>query len=201
MRLTSDLVYSLGKALDVTAGDASNGDSAILGSVDRMLEWLAKGLSKSIHSTTHLLGQYIHLLGLQTSVCEHADLGRDVAPIVLAAQLLEVLLQQSAHGDDAIGHILDLAQPLLVQSRVVQDFGSDARTVNRRVGVERSYEDLDLRVDTLLLLDRFANNREGTDTFAVETLGLLAINLTSGGWLNIPCSWRSSERAQDGDPL
>lgn len=100
-----------------------------------------------------------------------------MAPVVLATELLEVFLQQGAHGDDAVCHILHLTQPLFVQSRVVQDLGSDARAVNRRIGVERPHEDLDLRVDTLLLLDGFANNRKGTNTFAVETLDPLAASL------------------------
>jgi hypothetical protein len=39
-----------------------------------------------------------------------------------------------------------------------------------RVGVEGTDEDLDLRVDTLLLLSRFTDERESANTFAVETL-------------------------------
>jgi hypothetical protein len=38
---------------------------------------------------------------------------------MLASQLLQVLLQESAHGDDAVRHALDLAEPLLVQRWVV----------------------------------------------------------------------------------
>ena len=74
-----------------------------------------------------------------------------MVPVVLAANVFEVLLQQSAHGDDAIGHALDFAKPLLVQLRVVEDLGGDARAVHGGVGVEGSHEDLDLGVDALLL--------------------------------------------------
>ena len=102
--------------------------------------------------TTNLLSKLGHLLGGQAGVGEHANLGCDVAPVVLAAELLEVLLEESTHGDDAVGHALDLTQPLLVQRRVVEDLGGDAGTVDGRVGVERAHEDLDLRVDALLLL-------------------------------------------------
>jgi hypothetical protein len=102
------------------------------------------------NSNTHLLGQRIHLLSRQTGVGEHADLGCDVAPVLLAAELLKVLFKQSAHGDDAVGHALYLTEPLLVQRGVVEDLGGDAGTVNGRVRVERAHEDLDLRVDTLL---------------------------------------------------
>jgi hypothetical protein len=125
-------------------------------------------------SDTHLLGQRVHLLRRQTGVGEHADLRCDVAPIVLAAELLEVLLEQSAHGDDAVGHALDLTEPLLVQRGVVENLGRDAGTVDRGVRVQRAHEDLDLRVDALLLVRRLADNGEGTNTLAVQTLPLVS---------------------------
>jgi DUF917 family protein len=93
---------------------------------------------------------------------------------VLAAELLEVLLEQSAHGDDAVGHALDLTEPLLVQRGVVEDLGRDAGTVDGRVRVQRAHEDLDLRVDALLLVRRLADDGEGTNTLAVQTLALVS---------------------------
>ena len=122
-----------------------------------------------------LLGQGVHLFGLETGVCEHADLAGDVAPVVLATELLEVLLEEGTHGDDTVSHALDLAQPLLVEFRVVQDGGSDTGTVDRRVGVKRADQDLDLRVDTLLLVGVGANDGEGTNTLTVETLDDVSI--------------------------
>lgn len=119
---------------------------------------------------TYLLGQRLHLLGLQACERKHANLGGDVAPVVLAAELLKVLLEERTHGDDAVGHVLDLAKPLLVQRGVVQDLGSNTGTVNRGVRVERSHEDLDLRINTLLLVGGLADDGEGTNTLAVETL-------------------------------
>lgn len=151
--LTLDLVDGLGKTADVLASDASNTDAAVLGGVDGVL-----------------LRELGHLLGGQAGVCEHADLAGDVAPVVLAAQLLEVVLEQGAHLDDAVGHALDLTEPLLVEGRIVQDLRSDAGTVNGRVGVQWADQDLDLGVDALLLLGRLADNGEGTDTLAVKTL-------------------------------
>lgn len=133
-----------------------------------------------MHLITYLLGQNIHLLGLQSSVCEHTDLRCDVAPVVLAAELLQVLLQERTHGDNAVSHVLDLAQPLLVELGVVQDLRSNAGAVDGRVGVERADKDLDLRVNTLLLLGRFANDGESTDTLAVETLLLLVLDSSLG---------------------
>ena len=56
-------------------------------------------------------------------------------PVVLAAQVLQVLLEQGTHLDDAVSHALHLAQPLLVQFRVVQDGRRNTGTVHRGVGV------------------------------------------------------------------
>lgn len=151
--LTLDLEDSLGQAADVVAGDTSNGDTAVLGGVDGVL-----------------LGQLLHLLGVQASVGEHADLAGDVGPVVLGAELLEVLLEEGTHGDDSVGHALDLAQPLLVQLGVAEDLGGNAGAVDGGVGVQRADEDLQLRVDTLLLLSVGGGDGEGTDTLTVETL-------------------------------
>jgi hypothetical protein len=90
-----------------------------------------------------------------------------VAPVVLAAQLLQVLFEKRTHGDDA--------QPLLVQRGVVQDLGGNTSTVDRGVGVERSHKDLDLRINLLLLFDSLAHNGESTNTLAVETLTAVSV--------------------------
>jgi hypothetical protein len=94
--------------------------------------------------STYFLGQRIHLLRLQASVGEHANLGSDVAPIVLAAKLLEVLLEECTHGYDTVGHTLDLTEPLLVQRSIVEDLGSNAGTVDWGVRVQWADKDLDL---------------------------------------------------------
>lgn len=151
--LALDLEDGLGQTADVVTGDTSNGDTAVLGGVDGVL-----------------LGQLIHLLGVQASVGEHANLAGDVGPVVLGAELLEVLLEEGTHGDDSVSHALDLAQPLLVQLRVAEDLGGNTGTVDGRVGVQRTDEDLQLRVDTLLLLSVGSGDGEGTDTLTVETL-------------------------------
>ena len=56
-RLTGNLENRLGKSLDISSGDASDRDTAVLGSVDGVL-----------------LGKDIHLFGRETSVCEHTNL-------------------------------------------------------------------------------------------------------------------------------
>ena len=117
-----------------------------------------------------LLGEGLHGGGVEAGVGEHADLGGDVGPVVGGAELLEVLLKQRAHGDDAVRHALDLAQPLLFQRRVVQDLRRYPRAVDGRVRVQRPHEDLDLGVNSLLLLGRVGQDREGAHTLAVEAL-------------------------------
>jgi hypothetical protein len=151
--LTLDLVDGLSKATNVVGSDTSNAYAAVLGGIDAVL-----------------LGQLLHAGGVETSVGEHADLRGDVAPVLAAAKLLEVLFEESPHGDDAVGHLLDLTQPLLVEGGGVENLRGDAGTVNGRVGVQRADKDLDLRVDALLLLGRCADDGEGAYTLAVETL-------------------------------
>lgn len=150
---TGHLVDSLRKPLDISGRDTSDRDPSILGSVDTML-----------------LGQSLHLLRLQSSVGKHANLARDVAPVVLAAQLLEILLEKGAHLDDAVGHTLDLAEPLLLEFGVVEDLRGDAGAVDGRIGVERADEDLNLGVYALLFLGRFADDGESTNALTIETL-------------------------------
>lgn len=89
---------------------------------------------------------------------------------MLASEGLQVLLQESSHLDDTIGHTLDFTEPLLVEVGIVHDGGGDACTVDWGVGVKRADEDLDLRIDALLLLGGLADNGECTNTFTIETL-------------------------------
>ena len=88
---------------------------------------------------------------------------------MLGTELLEVVLEEGAHGDNAVGHLLDLTEPLAVEGGSVENLGGDARTVDGGVGVEGADEDLDLRVDALLLLGVLTHDGEGTNTLAVKT--------------------------------
>lgn len=139
--------------VDIGAGDASNGDTAVLGQIDGVV-----------------LGDLGNLLGGQASVGEHADLVGDVGPVMLGAELLELATEQGAHGDDAVGHLLDLTEPLLVELLVVEDLSGEASTVDGRVGVHGADDDLQLRLDALGLLGISTNDGEDTSTLTVETL-------------------------------
>ena len=51
-----------------------------------------------------LLSEFGHPLGGQAGVGEHANLASDMAPVVLAAELLEVALKEGVHLDVAAGN-------------------------------------------------------------------------------------------------
>jgi len=72
-------------------------------------------------------------------------------PVMLAAESLEIFLQERPHSDDTIRHILNFAEPLLIQSRAIEDLGGDPGTVNWRVGIKWPDKDFDLRIHTFLL--------------------------------------------------
>lgn len=61
----------------------------------------------------------------------------------------------------------------------MENLGGNTGTVDWGVRVERSDEDLDLGVDSLLLFRVFADDREGAHTLAVETLSAIS-NENSG---------------------
>lgn len=90
-----------------------------------------------------------------------------MAPIMLAAQRLEVLLKECTHFDNAISHALHFSKPLLVELRIIEDRRGNAGAMDGRIGVQGADEDLDLRINTLLLLSRLADDGECADSFAV----------------------------------
>ena len=81
-----------------------------------------------------------------------------MTPIVLAAQILKIFLEESPHPDDTVSHLLYFPEPLSIQSWVVEDLGCNAGTVYGRIRVQRPNENFDLGIHTLLLLCRFTHN-------------------------------------------
>ena len=59
----------------------------------------------------------------------------------------------------------------------MQDLRRDTSTVDWRIRVKRSDEDLDLGIHALLLVCRFAADGEGTNAFTVETLDNVSYQL------------------------
>lgn len=131
-----------------------------------------------------------------------AYLRRNVAPVMLASQILQVLLQQRSHLDDTVRHSFHLPEPLFIQLWSGQDLGSDTGTMDRRVRVKGPHEDLELGVDTLLLFRRLTADRECANTLAVEALGRVSegFSAVDGSWTSVPCSWRNSEQGRIGGP-
>lgn len=95
-------------------------------------------------------------------------LASDVRPVVLAAKVLQVLLEKSTHLNNTVSHALDFPQPLLIQGGVVHDGRGNASTVNRGVRVEGTDENLNLGVHALLLLGGLTDEGESTNTLTVE---------------------------------
>lgn len=131
---------------------------------------------------THLLSQSINLLRLQPGVAKHSNLARDMVPIMLRAELFETALECIPHRNDTIRYSLDFGEPLIVELWVIEDLRCDASTTDGGVGVEGSDEDLDLRVEALLLFGGFREEGEGPNTFAIESLrGRLVYQEKTGG--------------------
>ena len=55
---------------------------------------------------------------------------------------LDASLELSSHGNDSVGHSLDVAAELSVQGGVVEDLGSDSSAMGRWVRVHWSDQDL-----------------------------------------------------------
>lgn len=183
--LAGDLVDRFGQTLDVPCRDAGHGNSAVFRCVDRMLDSCISqdlpprdllsilplsltdpfvgGLNRCMRTYQSRRLSDRQGAGVQTV----SYLRSDVAPVVLAAKLLEVFFQQRPHADDSVCHALDLAQPLFIQRGVIQDFCGYTSTVHWRIRVEWSHEDLQLRVYPLLLFGRLAHNRESSDTLTI----------------------------------
>jgi len=117
-----------------------------------------------------LLSESLGLGGSQAGETEHSNLALNMSPlsrsVVSGGQKT---VEPITHADDPVCHKLDLRLPLLVKVFVGEDGVGYAGTVERRVGVHRSDDDLQLALDTGLFLWIGCDEGEGTDTFSVET--------------------------------
>lgn len=110
-----------------------------------------------------------------------------MVPVVLGSERLQVLLQQSSHGDDAVSHFLDLSEPLLVECWVVEDLRCYTCAMYRWVRVHWADENLDLRVNAGLLSCVLADNRESSDTLTIKTLTMSTVGIKIMR-IDLPCS-------------
>lgn len=116
------------------------------------------------------LDKLLNLLWVDSSKAEHSNLVGNVLPITSRSLLGEQILERSSHGDDTISHELDISEPLLVESWIREDAGSNASSMDWWVGVEWANKDLDLRSNTSSLISVRGNNGESTDSFTLNRI-------------------------------
>lgn len=83
----SHIVNRFREALDVAAGDASNGYPAVFGCIYGELKPVSSSHQAQFR-LADLFRQLAHLLWSEAGVGKHANLGSDMVPIMLAAQVL-----------------------------------------------------------------------------------------------------------------
>lgn len=147
-----DLGDGVGEVLDSGRGDTSHGNATVASHVDVVLG-----------------GKFVALLRSKSRVAEHTNLLSDVRPIASGAGSLEVLNEELAHLDDTIRHNLNVLAPLRSEIRVSQDGGDETSTRDGRVGVVRTDEDLELRIDASRLSGTISENVDGTNALTIET--------------------------------
>lgn len=143
--------------VDVLGGHTSHTHATILRQIDMVLFDHADHLSFS-----------------EPSVAEHTDLVGDVAPVrllhvVLLLDGFDGVTEARSHGDNTVSHTLALAVPLLLQRRVRQNGGNDERTVDWRVRVHWTNQDLQLGLHALGFFFILGDDTQSADTFAVQT--------------------------------
>mmetsp|Transcript_1112 Transcript_1112/g.3307 ORF Transcript_1112/g.3307 Transcript_1112/m.3307 type:complete len:304 (+) Transcript_1112:21-932(+) len=115
-----------------------------------------------------LIAHGLDLVLREARVRKHADLVRDVRPVLGGAVVRQRRFQGRAHGLDPVGHGLALARPALPEGRVAQHRRDDPRAVDRRARVHGPDDGFQLRLQTLGLVGRRADRRERADALAVQ---------------------------------
>lgn len=92
-----------------------------------------------------------------------------MVPLSRRLELGQNVEQSFSHGDDPVGHLLDLGQPFLKQLLVAEDRGDKLGTVDWRARVQGSNDSLDLGKDPLLLFGGRNDHGECTGSFTVKT--------------------------------
>jgi hypothetical protein len=147
-----DGMDGLSKVLYVTGGDTGHGDSSVAGHVDG-----------------ELTGEAVNLLWGQSREAEHTNLLVDVRPVAGGSELLQIVGKHGAHGDNAISHELYLAAPLSTKLSISKDGGDNTGSVDGRVGIHWANDDLQLRLNILLLDGGASDEVNGTNTLTIET--------------------------------
>mmetsp|Transcript_128273 Transcript_128273/g.251272 ORF Transcript_128273/g.251272 Transcript_128273/m.251272 type:complete len:451 (-) Transcript_128273:18-1370(-) len=145
------LVHAIDHVLHVALVQTSEGDPPGLEQVDVVLadEPLALGLREA-------------------RIGEHPDLVGDVVPRARGALLLEALPQHAADLEDSVRHALELGLPRREARGVTEDALHQQRAVDRRAGVHRPDDHLQLREHGLGGVGARADDVQHADALAVE---------------------------------
>jgi len=82
-----------------------------------------------------LVRRATHLLLIEPCEAEHANLVGDVLPVVAGAFPLQIGDQVRPHGDDAVGHELDLLEPERAQLGRGEDLGMSKNHISYKCKV------------------------------------------------------------------
>ena len=88
---------------------------------------------------------------------EHSDLTLDVTPFARCLEIVsECSIKLFTHVDNPVRHGFDFSLPLLIQFRSCENGVGNPGTMQRRVGVHRPNDDLQLTIDPLFLFRIFS---------------------------------------------
>ena len=101
---------------------------------------------------------------------EHANLALDVPPLARRLQLVrQQAVQPLPHVDNPLCHALHLLLPFSIQHLVAEDRVRNAGAIDRRVGIHRPNDNLELAVNASLLARILRRQRECADTLTVQS--------------------------------
>ena len=153
--IRNNVLDALGNVVDILRGDTADGDTSVLGHVNAVF-----------------LDHSLALLNGESREGEHANLSGNVRPVTWDALLLNCSAKGSSHFIHAAANGNKLVEPLLAQSRVIEDSCGDSSTMLGRRRVVAADNDLDLREDTSGLVLVSTDKVEGASALTIETHNL-----------------------------
>ncbi len=173
-------MHGAGKVSNVSGGDSGDADTSVAGEVNVIV-----------------VAETVDLLGGQSGETKHSDLIGDVLPVARRSLALEGVNEGGTHRNDAARHEFDLVVPFFFAKRrrrsekergagkrererernkplgskniILEDFGHNVGSIDGRVGIHGTDEDLELTLDATGLLGVVANDRKRSNTLSVET--------------------------------
>lgn len=106
----------------------------------------------------------MYLRRCESGETEHSNLVCNVGPVPAGTFLLKIVTELRADRDDTVSHSLQFTEPLLLQTGVAQNRGSDTSPMNWWVGVQWSDQNLYLGHGAGCLVFVCCYQSESTDT-------------------------------------